>query len=209
MVQAQDENGWIIRLGAVGTGTFDDGIWTFNASSGLGQQAFTFQNSWGIALDVHYRYQGRWMTGMHYAWSHTGFQIEISDGNRETSVHRDPTSFTPVLLEQIYQFRKGKVLRPYLGATVGILFTRNIELSNLPVNPNQLSFTFQNPFIYGFVVGVDYEFGNRGLFLQTAIRALTFEYTMEETALTDHQTLLDQVFWMNYNHIQIGIGKRL
>ncbi|MEM7368522.1 MAG: hypothetical protein AAF587_07950 [Bacteroidota bacterium] len=79
----------------------------------------------------------------------------------------------------------------------------------MPTSPDRVEFTFLNPFLFGCILGADFEIGQRGLFLQTAIRALTFEYTMKKTTLTDRQTLLDQVFWMNYNHIQVGIGKRL
>ena len=205
---AQNDNAWLVRIGAVGTGTFDEGIWTFNDQTGLGQQKFTFGNSWGIGLTIHYRYNDQWKTGVHLALSYTSFELEITDNAFGTISDRDYTTFNPLLIEQLYQFRKAKAFRPYIGLCAGALFTRNIKLT-IPPATNPTAFTFVNPFIFGFAIGVDYEFGTSGLFLQTSIRGLNFEYTLKETAVTNEQTLLDQVFWMNYNHIQIGIGKRL
>ena len=205
-LSAQSKGDWIIRAGIVGTGTYDDGIWTFAPTVSLGQQTFLFQNSWGFSLDAEYQWHPRWMTGIHTAASYTGFSLLITDGNREAIELKDYTSFSPIMLEQKFVFRPEKPLRPYLGITGGVLLTRNIEFQILPNYP-LTAFIFKNPFIYGFLIGADWEVGTQGFIFHSVIRALTFEYTLEETHWTPHQTLLDQVFWMNYNHIQLGIGK--
>ena len=203
--KAQTNPKWIFRTGATGTGTFDDGIWVFNNSSGLGAQTFTFQNSWGFLLEADYLAHSNWLTGVHLAISPTDFQLAIEE-NGSTSIHKDKTSFHVLLLEEKYLFAKGKAFRPFLGITGGLLWTKDLEFSIRNQSPTK--FTFQNPFIYGFVFGADWEIGKKAWLLHFGIRGLTFDYTLEKTNLTDHQTLLDQVFWMNFNHLQLGVGKR-
>lgn len=199
---AQDQH-FQLRLGINGTGTFDEGIWYFKENQGLNPQTFKFQNSWGIAIDFDYYLAKRITAGVHLSIARTGFQLEIDKGF-STTITKDHTTHNQFIAEIKYIGRPGKSFRPLIGVNAGILFTRNIQLT---IDSEDRNFNFINPFIYGIAIGFEYHFGSKGWALHSIIRGQTFEYTTKETTVTHKQRLLDQVWWMNYNHLQFGISK--
>ena len=201
-VDAQNQR-FKIRFGITGTGTSDEGLWYFRESQGLGPQVFKFQNSWGLGIDLNYQLTERLMAGIHFAISRTGFQLAVDDGI-SVEITEDNTSHNQLIAEAMYTTMYDKVFRPFIGLNAGILFTRDIQLT---IGSEDQAFEFINPFIYGLVMGFDLAIGSNGWSMHFIIRGQTFEYTTRETALTYRQTLLDQVWWMNYNHLQFGIGK--
>lgn len=203
-MKAQDEK-WILRIGMIGTGTGDLGLWGFNDNTGLGTQEFVFSNSWGVALDGDYLLTPRWLVGVHFALSRTSFGLNLND-NGSIQKLRSNTSFNPLMVEIKHRFRPEKLFRPYLGVTGGILLTKD---PRLPVLGQQRTFEFADKSIYGLVFGFEWQIGNKGLSIHSLIRAVTFEYTLQETDISREQTLLDQNWWQNFNHIQLGVSKSL
>ncbi len=199
------DNKFKLSLGLSGTGTFDEGLWYFKESRGLGPQEFKFSNSWGIGLDVEYSLISKITAGIHMSIASTPFSLAIDDGF-STSIIKTHTSHNQLIAELKYIGRPGKAFRPFIGFNAGILFTRDI---NIPIGSEHIEFAFINPVIYGLVFGIDYAISSSGLFINLSIRGQTFEYTTEETSVTNRQTLLDQVWWMNYNHLQLGLSKTL
>jgi len=194
-----------LRLGFTGTGTSDKGLWYFKESQSIPPQEFTFNNSWGVAFDLEYELIKKLSIGVHLNYSPTAFELAIDEG-MHTEISEDHTSHNQFLTEIKYRGRPGKAFRPFIGLSAGTLFTRDIKLS---VRSENYNFTFINPFIYGVNLGFDHSFSSSGWVIHFIIRGLTFEYTTMETTITNRQTLLDQVWWMNTNHIQVGIGRNI
>jgi len=192
-----------LRCGITGTGTSDEGLWFFRESQGLEPGEFKFQNSWGIGIDLDYHLNERLMVGVHLNLSRTGFQLAINDGT-DVQITEDHTSHNQCIAETKYVGRHGKVFRPFIGLNAGVLFTRDIQLT---IGSEDLKFEVVNPFLYGFVMGFDHAITSNGWSIHAIIRGQTFEYTTKTTSITYRQTLLDQVWWMNFNHLQLGIGK--
>lgn len=192
----QNTQKWMARIGVMGTGTSDEGIWV---RKDLSNQAvgFTLQNSWGVSADLEFQLNEYWMIGLHTGFSVAGFEID-------QGVNQKKTTFIPLLLEQTYRFAPQKSIRPIIGFSGGKLFERDIFITSVN-NAEEWPFKFENPFVYGIILGFDYYPGNNWS-IHLIIRGLTFDYSIKETAFSARQTLLDQVFWMNYNHIQLGVG---
>ena len=201
--QSTPYSNFLFRIGATGTGTYDKGLWYFKEISSLSPQEFVFENSWGIALDAEIHYGKRWSTGIHLASARTTFRLTTTPDLQ--SGWEDHTSMNFMMIEQKIHRKGDPNFKPFIGITLGPMYTRDIELEfgrNIP-------FTFKNPIVYGAVFGFDHRLGQSSLMWHTVIRALTFEFTTLETDITYEQRLLDQVWWMNYNHIQVGISKFL
>ena len=82
---AQETGSWIIRLGAVGSGTADEGTWTFSSSTGLGDQVFEFSNSWGVAVGGEYIFAGHIHLGVHLTYTTTDFALTVTPGGNGTT----------------------------------------------------------------------------------------------------------------------------
>ena len=202
-LSAQDSK-FVVRVGVSGIGTSDEGLWYFKESQNIGPQPFIFRNSWGGAVDIDYLLSNSIAFGLHSTLTRTSFSLDVHDSGNlyRTNEH---TSHNQLIIEAKYITRPKKAFRPFLGLNAGKLYTRDIHIDYRSEN---LEFEFINPFIFGLVLGFDYDIGINGWGIHFIVRGQSFEYTTEETSVTERQTLLDQVWWMNFNHIQLGIGKK-
>lgn len=186
-------------------GTQDLGVWHFKEHRSLSPQEFEFRNSIGFGLGLDYGVTNRVSIGLHGLIARTNFRLG-GNGPGTLPITRDHTSHHQIFAEFKYVGRPGKSFQPFIGGNVGVLFTRDIRLQ---LDQQTFDFTFIDPGIYGFVLGFDHTLGANGWSIHLIIRGQQFEYTTLETEITYEQRLLDQTWWQNFNHIQLGISKKL
>ena len=205
---AQESGAWILRLGAIGSATSDEGIWNFKASSGLGPQVFEFSNSWGAAVTGE-RVVGRHLRlGLHIVYATTDFALTVTptDGG-SPSISRDQTSYAPILGEIQFAVLPTSRVNPRLGLTAGKFFTRDVQLRTEPSAP-LVDYEFEDPIIVGFGIGVDVRLGDSGVWLLSFdMKSTRYEYTLVANDWVDPQTLLNQDATLAFDHLVFSLGR--
>lgn len=208
-VRAQGSGSWILRVGAVGSGTSDEGTWTFKPSTNLGAQVFEFSNSWGAALTAE-RVLGQHLhLGVHLAYASTDFALTVSPPAGATSfTSRDKTSYVPLLGEVQYGFLPGSRANPRLGVGAGKFFTRDVRLGT-DAQVAEADFEFDDPVILSYGAGVDVSVDRAGVWLLSFdVKSTRYEYTLGTNVWVDTQTLLDQDAALSFNHLVLSLGRR-
>ena len=204
--EAQDSQKWIVRLGATGTGTSDEGVVLFSEATGLGAQAFEFSNSWGVALNADRALTRRLRLGVHAGYATTDFTLKVATPGGGSFADTDQTTMAPLLLELKLSLLPDRRANPHIGFAGGMMFAKNVRLRSDASGP-VTDFTFENPPIGGYVLGVDLMLDAAGSWLAFfQIKSLTLDYTVEPNSLVPGQTLLDQRLRDSLNHLVLGVG---
>lgn len=188
--RAQESGAWIVRLGAVGSATSDEGIWNFNRSSGLGSQIFEFSNSWGAAITGERVFRRHLHVGIHFVYATTDFALTVTPtGGGSPFTGRDKTSYVPILGEIQYAFLPASRVNPRLSVTAGKFFTRDVRLQTTP-SAAAVDFKFEHPVIVGFGLGADVRLSDSGAWiLSFDMKSTRYEYTLVANDWVDTQTL--------------------
>ncbi len=208
-VFAQESGAWIVRLGAVGSATSDDGIWNFNASTGMGSQVFEFSNSWGVAITGERVFRRHLHLGVHLVYAPTDFALTVTPtGGGSPFTSRDKTSYMPILAEIQYAPLPASRVNPRLSVTAGKFFTRDVRLRTAP-STAVVDFQFENPVIVGFGLGADVRLGDSGAWiLSFDMKSTRYEYTLVANDWVDPQTLLNQDATLAFDHLVFSLGRR-